>query len=279
LKEFFEFSIADGTVPDELFSALRVLASEAGPVIEMKDEIEHPKMQEALRLLSSYGLNPRTPPWGEVMPGQFRSWLRRVYDDADLESCEYVEVSPISGQHTGYYEYHDNHFVANSKGLKASNDLMRLSDAYICPPRVRAILDSAFLRGLRWHPVLLGTFRSDSLKKVIDWPSSDERWWQLGSDVTLPPVSPSLVKTKSSGVVCDRSDKGGYIVIYEPPYYDSTLRYLESEFRAVGPFDVAATYEICAVPTAVRVVVSKRFYQFWRNAGLKAQWRPVVLEQ
>lgn len=108
-------------------------------------------------------------------------------------------------------------------------------------------------------------------------------FWEVNSDLVMPPVSPTMELADRDG---RRLWPGRATRIYrkEGIYSWPELHYRASDLRAIGPFDIARTFENFGwggeerMPDQSPVIVSKRFYDVCQKHGFKMDWLPVHVD-
>ena len=150
------------------------------------------------------------------------------------------------------------------------------SNTYIATQRVRDALEFANLKGLKFLPV-------EKSYHSVDYDLYDEEdtWWELESDLELPPVSPSMTLETRDG----RPFRGDFTegcLRREGFHTHTELHYRKSDLERYGPFDAARTYEHFhprgPAPMSRAFVVSHRFYQICRDHGIRTRFVPVRID-
>jgi hypothetical protein len=114
--------------------------------------------------------------------------------------------------------------------------------------------------------------------EVLSWEHHGPPWWEPWSDLTLPPLSPTMKHTDGTGNVVPRDWKG-WKWFSSPTEDDERLHYLDSEPKAVEPFDIAVSHEHQASPWQRSLIVSQKFYQFCKSKNYAAGRGPVAVDQ
>lgn len=106
----------------------------------------------------------------------------------------------------------------------------------------------------------------DPPPRRLEWSEiGEEPWWEMTSDLVLPPVSPSVPLESISGGVTDRIHG-----VRMDMLSCGELTYRDEDLRRVEPFDAALTVERWESPRdeARSMIVSQRFRQAARRNGL-----------
>ena len=122
----------------------------------------------------------------------------------------------------------------------------------------RQILERGELIGLKFDPV---TIKGQSIH------AKSEPFWELRSKVTRPKVVNAM---RNPAVTCESYVATGGCGEY---------RYLQSDFQALGNFDIAFTAEPFggAVPNP-ELIISQRFYQHCLKNKIPLEVRPVRID-
>ncbi|TVQ33159.1 MAG: hypothetical protein EA376_03640 [Phycisphaeraceae bacterium] len=212
-----------------------------------------------------------------------RIWLDRKYTKRDLAQCEYLS---FNGR-----KYHDDlGWRTEPDGLPIlSARLLRKLQGHdtvsgprpgwnIVSDRVKRAVESADLRHIAIHPVALVRGRGRPDDPRLSWEDHGDPWWELTSDLALPPLSPSVqvVAQDNSPFVSYETQN---LEIREGHYQIPELHYVRSEIEEREPFDLALTHEHFGKPPfQQRKIASQRLYQLFQEHGFKASWIPVRLD-
>ncbi|MDB5290088.1 MAG: hypothetical protein JWL69_1329 [Phycisphaerales bacterium] len=156
---------------------------------------------------------------------------------------------------------------------------------HVVPDRVKKLIEHSDLGGVTFKPTLLlsGTY-ADADAQPIPWDSYGEPWWELDANLTMPPLSDSMMFTDSDGRVLKERDFSNGFHRKEGLYLHPELHYRALDLAKLPPFDLARTYEPFGNRrgydrTDCPLVASQRFYDFCEQHGLKTGWVPVRIEQ
>lgn len=245
-----------------------------------------------LRILDEMASGGFTP-WVEMSRArnaarEYELTQYRKYDEDDWATCELLRLTPFEYPYPSSDDAEVMERTVDGLARVAVEeipprvDFLRAEGASaLVPERVRSVLEGAGLRGILFRPTV--PIRVvDARAPIVDcsWNDFPERWWELTSDVVLPPVSPSMAIASLSGKpvirgatsVCSVSDGTGF-------FGHPELRYVRAELEALGPFDLAYSFEGPSPSGRDRaIVVSQRFYQACRKHNLSVSWVPVHVE-
>lgn len=222
-------------------------------------------------------------PWqgqGTKTDAEFTYRLRRVYSDCDFQACEYLEL----------YGGYDPDIGIRGKERGAGRTVTQIdepgnadicmispvSHTHVAVQRARDALERANLVGLRFLPVEKNYESVD-----CDLYDEEDTWWELESDLELPPLAPSVALVHRDGTPftgdfskgCGRK-KGLYT--------NAELHYRRSDLERLGHFDAARTYEHFhprgPAPRSRALVVSQKFYRACRENDIRTRFVPVRID-
>ncbi len=261
--------------------------------------IEDPRVAHAIAVLTEAGFRPRTgivgrgdpgrhPGDGTPIPNSFRMFIDRTYSGKDLEACELLELIG-AGYHdmVASVEPQQDIWIVPS-AAKSNADFVQTSGGtsrtLIIPQRVRDVLEAGNLRHLqiRSHVHVSQELTGEN-RREIPWSKFRQRWYELWSDQILPRLSPTcILHDHLSNPYIEEGATVG-CTLHEGFYSRPEMRYRRSDIAKIDDFDIALTHErfdIGALADYKRAkVVSRRFYQYCIDNGLKANWRPVRIEE
>lgn len=216
------------------------------------------------------------------LPGAVSAWRTREYDARDLEGCEVLLLLSTwvsgGGYKPGEPIYLSEHDPEHQSDLRHVKDFASVDTIPVCSSRARRVLEAAGLRGLDFAATRLMPrgYKNRKPGEWVAWETYGEPWWRIVSDVVLPYVAPSVQKRScGDGRLLPRESPGGCYFV-DGDYSDYELHFVRSELAALGPFDVASTFE--HHPNGW-VVVSRRFYEVCRDHGFDAGFRPVRIDE
>jgi len=232
---------------------------------------EDPRTQSVLNALKQDGFQPATG-LGPEKPGEFSMDLTRIYDVKDLDEADYLlplpgrtfddtARSPAGGLVLGVNRHSASiNFGSSWHGLIVSDDFKRLGE-------------QAGLKRLVYRKVEL-------VKPKTGTPRGP--YWELTSDLTLPPLAPQMSLVTDAGEVFRGDYKEGCLlregltvpsVLYRPP----ELHFTASAMESLPDFDLALTRETFGGSGNLyrAHVCSRNFRNFCRASRYRADWIPV----
>lgn len=276
-------TVQQDEVGDALFDRLRGIQpiDPRLTLFDLRLPEDDPRTVNVLRELENAGLRP----WLDVFrPREKRQeysiYRYREYDDRDHSCCNALRLEP-QDEVSGVLRNESGLVRLGPRGLDSRIDIARTEgSAIVVPDRVRGLLETRSLRGLRFCPTVLYD-RRELERQSVRWGSKEfpEPWWELTSELTLPPMSPAVVKTTPKGDPVPR-DFQGMLMLREPPFTGVEFHYLKSDLRRFGDFDLAQTFERFGTQPDDRwLVASKRFYEFCKANKIKCGWVPVRIDE
>lgn len=241
--------------------------------------LDDPRTAAILERLRNNGMQPWQGRGDRHRDREFSYYLSRVWDDTDLVHFDYLELCPVSDD---MYVPGDGRIGGNTIAQmcspgKASISLLGVGTyTYIAVQRARDALESANLIGLKFLPV-------EKTYESVDYDLFDEEdtWWELESDIELPPLAPSMTLETRDG----RPFQGDFsegCVRRDGFYTHPELHYRRADLERIGPFDAARTFEHFhprgPAPRSRAFVVSQKFYQVCRDNGIKTRFVPVRID-
>jgi hypothetical protein len=228
--------------------------------------------------------------------------LERVYDEADLAGCEYLELHPPNNAHNSeaISRNQDGEMIIPEQWTSDAFDILSgLSCWLFVPSRVKDLLEAGGLRHVGFRPTVNVPHLTEynaTVDMVVDLipdisalerGSRDPDWpvpyWELESDFTLPPLSSSMSFKNSDGRPVDSGDFSRGFHRCEGPYIHPELHYRASDLKGLEPFDLARTYEPFGNHHGYNLldrpmVASKRFYHYCVSHGLRTGWVPIRID-
>ncbi len=207
----------------------------------------------------------------------------RVWEESDLDRSEYLQISiPFSLDNISGFVEEDTSEVlcVEAKDLrKLRNGFGGGPETLLCPDRTKRRLEAGSFLHLDFAPVKVME-RSSSEGGLFRPVEGHQPWWQLRSDLVLPPMSPAIQRIDPrTGNELPREHEV-HVTFREPPFDDFQPRYLRSDWDRVPKFDVAGSRERLLGGNVYHrmLIVSNRFYQFCKQEGWEADWVPVRID-
>lgn len=208
----------------------------------------------------------------------------REYDASDWEQAEYLEphIDAIDEiYHVGRDE--EGRLIVGGKDLVMEQDFeITIFNEWVAPQRTREILENANLEGLTFRPVVIDPKEGGNIGgKAFRHPAGDKPprggpWWEITSDIKLPPVAASMTLSDQKGNPLPPGDENVIYTAREGSYNHAELHFRRSDMEQMEPFDIALTREHFHVRP--RIVVSSRFYRACAERSLRINWVPVHLD-
>lgn len=211
--------------------------------------------------------------------------LIRTYDASDWDQAEYLEPHIEAIDEIYHVGRDDNgRLILGGKDLVMEQDFeVTIFNEWVAPQRTREVLEKAGLEGLTFKPVVVETDRDASIASKTylhpdrDKPPRGGPWWEIASDIKLPPVSPTMTLTDKKGNPLPPGDESVIYLAKEGSYNHAELHLRRRDIERMEPFDIASTVERFHVNP--RLIVSNRFYRICSEHGLKMNWTPVRLDE
>jgi len=203
----------------------------------------------------------------------------REYDLSDFEAAEHLMLKPA--ETLGHAIRVDSKLLLDQRKLRKNGSFGHANHGVVVPDRIRRQLETISLTHIDFKPTQPAKYSGSAVHdQVLSWDHHGPPWWELWSDLVLPPVSPSMIKVDNKGNPVPRAYFQGAYMKDLPDYSDVELHYLRSEIEALDRFDLAVTYEESWGSLFTRpLIASQRFYQFCKEHKLKCDWVPVRIDE
>lgn len=217
-------------------------------------------------------------------------WLRikRRYTKKDFDTLEYFTFGGGGSPWGGGGLPHAPCTVLATKGMKPDDIRMVGSQRRVVPQRVRAIFEAEGVRHVTFLPTMLcpqwgSKSRHTEWTKFLTWEEiHEEPWWEMSSDVRLPPVSPTCRLATLDGEDYDPEKPFRGLFLEEGNYEQPEMHYRRSDLAKVPPFDIALTHENFGAGNRDEIatlVCSQRFRQVCLKHKLKIGFWPVRVDE
>jgi len=245
-----------------------------------------PRLRAIQDLLAKSGLLPWLNRFQKHKPDEYLMDKERIYEPEELNSAEYLELVP-SIFTEGLFRDDQGRIMIDSRELQPSAKFASTKLSWIIvPDRVKTLLEQSELHHVTFRPTaLVGGPLAKDHKEPIPWEIYGESWWELTSELVLPPLSRSVDLRDADGQPLPHGsdDFSNGCHRRDGLYLHPELRYRKQELQAVEPFDAALTFEPFGnkgVPLDWRVVVvSRRFREICLEQGWNTDWVPVRIEE
>jgi hypothetical protein len=218
--------------------------------------------------------------------------LVREYEPSDFELVRYMEFwpDPVDAVSDEGRDEQGRLMLERPTLKKAKHSGLDFASAtlgrmLVLQP-VRDLLTEGGFRHLAFRPTVLITGRGTRPRRHAPIPWEQFKvtpsWWELHSDLVLPPLSPSMDLRDWNGKPVQPGDCSNGCVPRDGFYNHAELHYRRSDLARVGPFDAALTFEHRFANNAEdtrHTIVSKRFYDYCQAKGLKGRWAPVRIDE
>lgn len=291
-----EFMIEPSSCSTETFSALRGLAPPGRGLrgsLSCGFNEQDPKLHTFMTILRDAGLNPRLEPWRKLADKEYVYNIRREYTHSDYMQCDYLHiVSCGQSPWVGWLSENKHTLILKHGGRPWSARDASFADTGLplCSSRLRANIEQQGLRGVQFRPCELRRNPSDpDGGRVISWSEvNDEPWWQITSEVTLPPLSPVMTLLDVQG----KPQRVRGVWPWEGAYELAELHYRAADLAALvpitpgdcgvkmtTPFDAALTFEhIRGLYEHQQLIVSRAFYELSKELCLPWEFVPVRVD-
>lgn len=249
---------------------------------------EDSRVHAIIKWLAAAGLHPRSVDRQGPLDRskEYLMRLHREYDPLDLEKSEYFELIP-SSQTEGLFRNDRGEIKIDGRELQPSADFASTKLSWIIvPDRVKRLLQQSDLHHIAFRPtVLVGGLLAKDHKEPVPWEVYGEPWWELTSELILPPLSPSVDLRDANGqpLPYGSNNFSNGCHLREGLYSHPELHYPKRDLQAIEPFDAALTYEPFGnkgVPLDWRkLVVSRRFREVCLEHEWNTDWVPVRIDE
>jgi hypothetical protein len=206
----------------------------------------------------------------------------RVYDPEDYVGVRHVRVVP-QAKGNGLFRDDEGRIKVIEGGFPRRADIIRTPLSWlVVPERVKSAIVRELFRGVVFRPtVLVGGHPSLSEMKPIPWSRHGEPWWELTSDLVLPPMSPRMDLYDDQGEPVRNADCSRGCYAREGLYVHPEYRYREEDLGRIEHFDFTRTAEVFGRTGHVdtwRYIASARFREFCVGHNWRCDWIPVRID-
>ena len=242
----------------------------------------HPRLREIMDFLASNGWHPSKGWFGKLGPTQYWLRIQRKYSKSDFDTFQYFIFGGGGSPWSGGGIPQSPHTVVSTKGMKPDDMRVVGLQRRVVPQRVRAIFESEGVRHVTFHPTLVAPGWPTDFSKLLTWEEMhEEPWWELRSDVVLPPLSPRCRLSDLDGN--DYNPDGPFRGLYveEGNHENPEMHYRASDLAKLPEFDVALTRENLGAGNRDEIgtlVCSQRFRKVCQKHKLKVGFWPVRVD-
>lgn len=247
---------------------------------------DDPRTVQIVERLNRAGLRPWTDTFRERQKGiEYAVQLDREYDAADLAACDFLELRPppeacnygaISRGESGDVIIPEQQMPSGKPDFLFGHTYW-----YFVPARVKDVLSMGNLKGVKFRPTYYAPL--DMTAEDTDATIRSRHgipYWELDSDRTLPPLSPSMSLVDARG---NASSPGvaGPCRPYDGLYIRPELHYRADDLAKTGQFDLARAHErfnAFGGPGDRPLIASRRFFEFCNERCLRTGWVPVRVD-
>jgi hypothetical protein len=242
---------------------------------------DDPRNKQLIEILGRAGCKPKPPiPGRDRGPKEYSFHIRREYDESDFKATEYHKITVPEWQ--GADLVRDGMIYLIRSKCPMGVELAGNDCGYVVSDRLRKDIEATGLRGVVFHETALIDSFEESKRNIATWNEAGEPpWWQITSDLVLPPLSPSCTLLDRNGDPYREGGTTGCLII-EGFYVPAELHYQRRALASVGPFDLALTRERFGLGAANSYpwkVVSRAMYEFLTKRGVKAGYVPVRMDE
>lgn len=254
---------------------------------------DDPRTKEVLNWLEREGYRPWNYQGTLNYAHEYMLTFIREYEPSDFERAEYAEFWPVDimdrvlacdRDERGYLTIERP--TLKDARLTGMNLVSATYGRILVLEHVRDILLEGDFRHLLFRPTVLVKGRGTGPGRATTIPWEDFKvskpWWELTSDLVLPPLSPSMDLRDDKGNPIPPGDCSKGCSPRDGFYNHAERRYRRGDLAKVDLFDVALTFENFGTRghTETRgTIVSKRFYDYCVQKRLNARWAPVRIDE
>ncbi|MCA9305628.1 MAG: hypothetical protein KDA16_03805 [Phycisphaerales bacterium] len=246
---------------------------------------DDPRVNAILDTLRKHGMRPRSLDTPDRPRNEFWIVIRRKYSRSDLLQSEFLKFNGLKyASELGWRTKPEGLVILPVRSLQRIID-SRSDTLYTDRPgwtvvsdRVKDLVEQSDLRHISFRPTVLVSGRGRPEDPMVSWSEVGAPWWEITSDYTMPPLSPTveIVAQDGSPFVSYETQN---LELREGSYEVPELHYRRSEIAEADWFDLALSHEHIGKPPHQQMkIASQRFYQFCSSHHIKASWMPVRID-
>lgn len=246
-------------------------------------DADDPRLREVMGFLASHGWQPSKGWFGKLGPKEYWLRIKRKYSKSDFDTFQYFIFGGGGSPWEGGGGVDETPLtVLSTKGMKPDDIRMVGLQRRVVPQRVRAIFEAEGVRHVTFHATLVAPGWPTDFSKILTWEEMhEEPWWELRSDVVLPPLSPRCRLSDLDGN--DYNPDGPFRGLYveEGNHENPEMHYRASDLAKLPEFDVALTRENLGAGNRDEIgtlVCSQRFRKMCQKHKLKVGFWPVRVD-
>ena len=223
-----------------------------------------PRLKRVWEILLENGLAPRDQLKQNEIPFCFE--MERVYNASELRAATYL-TPWARNEFDVEYRDEQKRILLNRQHIKRDRQAGFATMSMIVSLALKQKLESAGFLNLVFLPVCLDEKPTD-------------QWWEMTSEIRLPPVAPPCEVMYFRGGKPFDGDYSQSLILREGFYQWPELHYRQSEIKPLEPFYCARSIEGFAVVEYDRLfVISNRLYRFLEAEKARLKWTPVRINQ
>lgn len=229
-----------------------------------------PLLEELVGMLEELGWKAfmgHCPP--ELAQDHYSYVVKRLLDENDIQDCAYLHLTSFLGFSSLDWAGFDGEtplaavdsIYDEDSGEPLKGSILGLNRFVVSDQIQKCLLEESF-RGLEF--------------REIGWDEparSVKRYWEIVSNLDLPPCKTPVIDLALSGVLAYASGDG-----IEPPF----LRFSREEFQKLGAFDIATLHERIGNGKEWckphQMVISNKFWKTLCANGIEVAAIPIELE-
>lgn len=246
---------------------------------------EDQRVEQVFAVFRKHGWFPYVDKRLPRQPNEYRLVLKRKYTHNDLAKCEFLTLNGKRGVlGLGWRTDREGIIVLPVNRIRkviAANADTLWTDRpgwMVVSERVRRAVEDTDMRHVIFRPTVLvhGKGKPDDLR--VAWSEIGDPWWEITSDYTLPPLSPTVqIVAQDEGPFV--SYESQLLELREGLYQVPELHYRRTDIEQCEPFDLAVSHEHIGKPPHQQMkIASQRLYQLFTKHGMKASWIPVRID-
>lgn len=216
----------------------------------------------------------------EAREKRYHVFAKRVFEPADYDQAKLFVLSvhdlPRVGRGSRVGGTLRMYADDLSSRVRTPTDVAA-TDAHwiVVSERAAQVLKRTELRGVDLRPIELHSFPGSG-RVAGGWETQPTTYWELASNVRMPPVAACMSKWGPANRRLARSDDSVVAVMDEEKAIPKLITYNRSDLEGMPAFDYARSYENGAVGYGW-YVISKRMYSVLRELGAGSACFPIAI--
>lgn len=249
-------SVTREEVGDEVFEKLVQVSPEGvydhrRRIFDFCVDAPDDRIDRVLRLLESAGLKPHPLTqhdsnddlYETLAEDEFLMAIHRSYTERELARFRLLCPQP-RWQWQGLWRFSNGEIGLDHQDYAANcqHDVLATECGIVISSRAKVVLDSLNLKRLVIKSTSLADLRAGWNSSPISWAKYGDPFWELTSDLILPPVVPPSELVDNDGQpVHGKLDNGCHL--REGLYHEPELHYRPKDIVQLPEFDFALTFE------------------------------------